>query len=180
MERVVVKWLQAFPSLEAHTSHWPEAQGPTGITDMRRLAGGENDVCSFVIEEEFGWVTAVSPTTGLLVGYLWKSEDYPWLSAWRSSDADGAPAARGLEFGTTGVHQPFPELAAMPTVLGRPTFSYLDAGASHTRSYCMFLCPVKGTGLDAGVESLSYSPDLGELVLIGSNDARITLAVGQL
>jgi hypothetical protein len=26
------------------------------------------------------------------------------------------------------------------TVLGRPTFAFLDAGASETRSYCMFLC----------------------------------------
>ena len=147
---------------------------------MRRLSAGENDVCSYVIEDEFGWVTAVSPTTGLLIGYLWRSVDYPWLSAWRNSAADGSPAARGLEFGTTGVHQPFPELAAMPTVLGKPTFTYLDAGASHTRSYCMFLCPVKGTGLGAGVKSVAYSPDLGELTLTGSDGARVTLAVGQL
>ena len=147
---------------------------------MRRLTGGENDVCSFVLEEEFGWVTAVSPTTSLLVGYLWRSEDYPWLSSWRNSDADGAPAARGLEFGTTGVHQPFPELAKMPTVLGRPTFSYLDAGASHTRSYCMFLCPTEGTGLGAGVNAVSYSPDVGELMLMGANGAQVLLPVGQL
>lgn len=105
-----------------------------------------------MIDDEYGWVTAVSPTTNLLIGYFWRSKDYPWFSAWRNSDEeDGSPSARGLEFGTTGVHQPFPELAAMPTVLGRPTFSFLDAGASHSRAYCMFLC--ESAGLEEGVQS---------------------------
>lgn len=147
---------------------------------MRRLAGGENDVCSFVIEEEFGWVTATSPTTNLLVGYLWRSKEYPWLSAWRNSDNCGAPAARGLEFGTTGVHQPFADLAAVPAVLDRPTYSYLDAGASHTRSYCMFLCPVEGARLRAGVNKAAYAPDRGELVLTGMHGEHVVLPVGQL
>jgi hypothetical protein len=97
----------------------------------------------------------VSPTTGLTIGYVWKTADYPWFSSWRSSEGNApvsadlpfhfkcicalkacmyfvlcgrvssvcfvdwsallqiAQGARGLEFGTTGVHQPFPELAKM-------------------------------------------------------------------
>ena len=55
---------------------------------------------------------------------------------------NGKPAARGLEFGTTGLHQPFPVLVKKGTILGRPLYAFLDAGESQTRSYWMFLTRV--------------------------------------
>ena len=41
-----------------------------------------------------------------MIGYIWPVEDYPWLSLYRSV-VDGKIAARGLEFGTSGLHQPY-------------------------------------------------------------------------
>ena len=62
----------AFPALEqADTGgmHWPLATSGGPATDLRRLgAEHEPGVCSFVVEEEVGWVTAASPSTGLLLG----------------------------------------------------------------------------------------------------------------
>ena len=41
------------------------------------------DVVSYTIDEEHGWVTASSVSGGLLIGYFWKTSDYPWFNAWR-------------------------------------------------------------------------------------------------
>jgi hypothetical protein len=53
-----------------------------------------------------GWVTTTTASKELLLGYLFSTTDYPWLNLWRHVQA-GHPFARGLEFGTTGLHQPF-------------------------------------------------------------------------
>ena len=117
---------------------WPQGQ----TSDLRRLTNDPlPNVVSFVIEGEQGWVTACSPTAGLMVGYLWKTADYPWLNIWRDVK-NGQPSARGLEFGTTGLHQPYPELVRRGRMLGRPLYSHLDAGEAVERSYQVFLKPL--------------------------------------
>lgn len=117
---------------------WPQGQS----ADLRHLTGDPlPNVVSFVIEADYGWVTACSPTAGLMVGYLWKTADYPWLNIWRDVK-NGQPAARGLEFGTTGLHQPYPELVKRGSMLGRALYSHLDAGESVERSYQVFLKPL--------------------------------------
>ncbi|MGZ5247599.1 MAG: hypothetical protein ACXWV5_11215, partial [Flavitalea sp.] len=79
-------------------------------------------------ESEYGWITAYSPDHQLLLGYVWKRADYPWINHWihfadvqtgekikassNKSDAEitdnyDVPGSnsrmiyRGLEFGTT-------------------------------------------------------------------------------
>ncbi len=93
---------------------------------------------SFTIDGEFGWVTAATAAKGLLIGYIWKTSDYPWLDIWRNAQ-NGRPAARGLEFGTTGLHQPVGILVSKGKIFGRPIYAYLDAGQTAPRSYAAFL-----------------------------------------
>ncbi len=115
---------------------------PDGFFDFqsaRKLtANAEPNVTSFPVHAEIGWVTALSPRHNLLIGYLWESAHYPWLNLWRHVQ-DGRPAARGLEFGTTGLHQPYPELARRGPMRDKPLFAYLDAGETQERSYRAFL-----------------------------------------
>ena len=107
--------------------------------DLRRLTSDPlPNVVSYIIEGPTGWVTAASPTSGLVLAYLWKTNEYPWLNIWRDV-AKGRPVARGLEFGSTGLHQPYPELIRRGRMLDRPLFSYLDAGESVERSYTVCL-----------------------------------------
>lgn len=114
---------------------WPRAHS----ADLRFLTTDPlPNVVSYIIEDETGWVTAASPTAGLVAGYLWKTSDYPWLNLWRDVSG-GRPAARGLEFGSTGLHQPYPELVRRGRMLGRPLFSFLDAGQTVERAYSLFL-----------------------------------------
>ena len=133
---------QLFP--RAHTS------------DLRHLTSDPlPNVVSYIVEGPTGWVTAASPSSELVLGYLWKTSEYPWLNLWRDV-ADGRPVARGLEFGTTGLHQPYPELIRRGRMLDRPLFSYLDAGESVERSYAVFL-----NRLPAGTKRITQVQSVG-------------------
>ncbi len=131
------------PNPEEPSFYWPQALNQDGqIVNLRRLRGDHHpNVTSFTIDESIGWVTAATPQQGLLIGYLWPTSDYPWLDIWRNSK-DGKPNARGLEFGTTGLHQPFPILMEKGRIFGRKLFDYLDAGESATKRFAMFLLMV--------------------------------------
>jgi len=130
------------PNPENPEVRWPSASKEGKPVDLRHLTNDpEPNVVSFVIDGELGWVTATNASKELLLGYIWRTADYPWLDVWRHVQ-DGKPLARGLEFGTTGLHQPFAVLATKPNIFGRPTFTYLDAGESATRRYDAFLVKV--------------------------------------
>ena len=55
---------------------------------------------------------------------------------------DGKPHARGLEFGSTGLHQPFPVLVKKREIFGRQLFEFLDAEEDTTKSYGCFLSKI--------------------------------------
>ena len=130
--------------------YWPKIAYRDRLVDLSRLTDDASPgVVSFVFEDdrEWGWTTACTPAKGLLIGYLWRVEDYPWMNFWRNV-ADGKPAARGLEFGTTGLHRPFTETLQTVELHGKRLFEYIDAGESVTKSYYMFLAeiPTNWTG----------------------------------
>ena len=113
-------------------------------------------------------MTATDPTrgSGLVFGYCWKRADYPWISLWCCSRDDGY-MSRGIEFGTTGLHKPFPMLAKHPTLFGLPTFHVLDAQESQTRGYAMFLAevPEQYAGQVTGVSKVVMDGDQLTLTL---------------
>jgi hypothetical protein len=90
----------------------------------------------------------------------------------------GKPLARGLEFGTTGLHQPFKILTVNPHIFGKPTFAYLDAGESATRRYTAFL--TKAPNDFAGVNNVLYRD--GRIIIHerGGNGREITIIAGRL
>ena len=149
------------PNPEVPAVKWPEARQDGKVVNLRHLTSDPNpNVVSYTIDDEYGWVTASSPTRGLLIGYLWKSAEYPWFNAWRHVEKD-KPLARGLEFGTTGLHQPYPILVGKGRIFGRALFEYLDAGQSSSKSYVCFLFKIPADY--KGVASLTYRND--QLVL---------------
>ena len=130
------------PNPEEPRVWWPQALNESRAVDMRRLRDNpQPNVVSYVIDQDMGWTTAANPAKGLLIGYVWETADYPWLNMWRHVEG-GKPLARGLEFGTTGLHQPFPVLAEKGRIFGRRLFRYLDADASETRRYLAFLLEI--------------------------------------
>ena len=75
---------------------FPETTNQAGTaTQLRTMEGAqEDDVASYIIPDgvSHGWCTATSAKDGLIFGYVWPTEDYPWLSLYRSV-VDGKVAA---------------------------------------------------------------------------------------
>jgi hypothetical protein len=163
------------PNPERPSVRWPSAQKSGRRVDMRRLTDDPDpNVVSYVIDEPYGWVTACNPGRRLLLGYLWKTEEYPWFNAWRHVEK-GKPAYRGLEFGTTGLHQPYPTLVAKGRIFERPLFAYLDAGETVARSFAMFL--VRTPADYRGVAQVAFTA--GQLALRERGPGReIVITVG--
>lgn len=142
------------PDPERPTVRWPAALHKGKQVDLRRLAHDPDpNVVSYEVLGKYGWTTACAPEQGRLIGYVWKASDYPWFNAWRHVE-QGKPALRGLEFGTTGLHQPFPVLLAKGRIFDLPLYTYLDAGESVTRAYAAFL--LRTPPGFKGVRSVSY------------------------
>jgi hypothetical protein len=164
------------PNPEVPQIAWPMALKDAQPVDLRRLTDDPlPNVCSFVIDEDLGWVTAFSPTHRLVIGYVWRRSDYPWLNIWRHVQ-DGKPLARGLEFGTTGLHQPFPTLVKKGSIFGRPLLDYLDAGESKTRSYVAFLAEAPEDF--AGVGAVVTEPRLSLRERGGTRTVEVPVELG--
>lgn len=142
---------------ETDLSIWPNVKSSTGeIIDLVNPDTSYSSVFPFIIHhiDEYGWLTAFSPQHNLMLGYIWKRKDYPWINHWIHEGL-----YRGLEFGNTGVHKPFREILekGLLKLLGEPTADFLDSGETHSRSYLGFMVPV---GPDyRGVERILLTPE---------------------
>lgn len=166
------------PNPEQPAVFWPQALKDGQPVNLRRLTDDPlPNVVSFVIEETYGWVTAASPSKQLLIGYLWPTSDYPWLNIWRHVQ-DGKPLARGLEFGTTGLHQPFGVLLKKGRIFNRALFDWIEPSETHTRSWAAFLLRIPADF--SGVERVLYQD--GKISVRERSPAgrTFTLSVGEL
>ncbi|HUS08693.1 MAG TPA: hypothetical protein VMZ52_20480 [Bryobacteraceae bacterium] len=164
------------PNPEEPAVIWPHALKDGQSINMRRLAADPApNVVSYTMDEEYGWVTAGNPARGLLLGYIWKTAEFPWLNLWRHVE-NGKPLARGLEFGTTGLHQPYPVLVRKGSIFGRPLYSYIDANEMVTRSYIAFLAKIPSEF--QGVERVMLKE--GRLSIIPRGGPELHMEIGDL
>lgn len=149
------------PNPEEPAVYWPQALKDGQPVNIRYLVSDHDpNVAAYTIDDEYGWVVAWNASQGLLVGYVWKAREYPWLIDWRHVE-NGRPSARGLEFGTTSLPHPDSVLIAKGAIFGRPIIAHLDAGETGKRSYAVFLFKIPKDY--RGVADLNY--DRRRLVL---------------
>ncbi len=135
-----------FPELAEPVISWPRFTFGGRMVDIRRVeAEQEPAVVNFIFDDGagHGWVTASNPPKGLMIGYIWRTADYPWFRVWRRN-GNGGPVARGIEFGTTPLPLPFEQVIATREIFGRAVYDWLDAGGEKTRSYTAFLLEIPG------------------------------------
>jgi hypothetical protein len=122
---------------------WPQADHKGEKVNLRQFEGDWPYVSSFVYgqNEEYGWVTACNPSKNLMLGYIWKVADYPWINFWRSME-NGVPMAFGMEFGTTGFHEPFPVIAKKGKIFDRNIYAFIDAKEVISKSFTAFLSKI--------------------------------------
>lgn len=109
------------------------------VFDIQKSIYTEGFVGTYIFYDSIGWVTAYNPKLKLLLGYAWKTRDYPWLHIWHGTK-DGKLTAKGIEFGTTGLGDTSPlEERFLLNFHGRTNLSYVDANSSVKKRYVCFL-----------------------------------------
>jgi len=138
---------------------WPDADHNGEKVSLRQFLNEWPRVSSFVYnrDERFGWITASNPGKNLLLGYIWKTEDYPWINFWRSM-INGVQMAFGMEFGTTGLHEPFPVVARKGKIFDRNIYAFIDANEIISKSFTAFLARIPQDY--KGVEKVEFADSL--------------------
>ncbi len=121
---------------------WPMA--PTldsGKVDLRAAPAPPNsgDHTGHLMDpaREYAFATALHPTKRLLLGYLFKTSDFPWLQIWENYPAEGM-MARGLEFGTQAFDLPRRQVITQGKIFGQNLFRWLPAHASIEGRFLLF------------------------------------------
>ncbi len=121
---------------------WPMA--PTvngGSADLRAAPNPPNsgDHTGHLLDSSrpFAFVTALHPQKRLLLGYVLKPSENPWLQIWESYPPSGM-MARGLEFGTQAFDLPRREVITQYSLFGQLLYRWLPAQSKIETNYLFF------------------------------------------
>lgn len=130
---------------------WPQGPGLDGkvdhasrVVNLRFMGKGKNGdfhTNLMDLKKEYAWFSAVNPRLGLLVAYVWRRTDYPWLGIWEESYArkqppwNGRTLSRGMEF----ANSPFPlglrKSVDLGTFQGQRAYAWLPARGKIVHNY---------------------------------------------
>ena len=88
-------------------------------------------------DQRLAYVTALHPKKRLLLGYIFKRAESPWLQIWESYPPTGM-MARGLEFGTQAFDQPAREVVTQNRLFGTLLYRWLPARQKIDATFLMF------------------------------------------
>ena len=121
---------------------WPQAPARVGgLVDLRSAPVDSHslDHTGHLMDPDSEWafVTALHPGKRLLLGYLFRSRDFPWLQTWESYPNDRM-MARGLEFGTQAFDLPRREVVTTGRTFGALLYRWLPARSAVEGAYLLF------------------------------------------
>ena len=125
---------------------WPMAPQIDGkLVDVRaapiNLGTGDHTTSLMDPARKYAFATAIHPTRRLIVGWVWKPADYPWVQSWESYPTTGK-LARGLEFSTQPYDVPRREAVDTHEMFGTPTYQWLPAKSTVEKSFALFYAPI--------------------------------------
>jgi hypothetical protein len=121
---------------------WPMAPGVDGkLLDLTAPPKNAHyvDHATVLVDPslDLGWVATVNTDKRLIIGYLFKREDFPWVQNWGNFPENGK-FARGLEFST----QPYDEsrrlAVAKNGMFDAPAFRWLPAKSTIRSRFLLF------------------------------------------
>jgi len=83
------------------------------------------------------FVTALNPSKGLILGYVFRREDYPWVQSWDDYSPD-LRMARGMEFATQPYDVPRRQTVETNSMFDAPTYRWLPAKSKIESRYLLF------------------------------------------
>ncbi len=121
---------------------WPMAPTVDGsMVDLRKTPKPPNsyDWTGYLWDRnrEFAFVTALHPAKGLLLGYVFRRSEYPWMQMWEHYPPQGV-LARGLEFGTQVFGRPRRDVITQNKLFGQLLYRWLPAKSQIEASFLLF------------------------------------------
>ena len=121
---------------------WPLAPGLDGkMIDLRQTPEHPHFLDHAVTLLDPGrkieWVTAINPKKRLMLGYLFRRADYPWLQYWGYYPPT-QKMARGMEFGTQPFDVPRREAISTGAMFDTPTYRWLPAKSKIKTRFLIF------------------------------------------
>jgi hypothetical protein len=116
------------------------------------------------------YVTAIHPQKKLIVGWIWRTADYPWLQNWENYPENGK-LARGLEFSTQPYDIPRRQAVDMHSLFGAPTYQWLPAKSTVEKNWAMFYAPAP----DGMMKVNDVRVDNGQILIEDGMGRRVTL-----
>jgi len=132
--------LHRLASLQDFT--WPMAPlAAGGLVDLRAAPQSPNTLdhttCLLDPERPLAFVTALHLEKRLLVGWLFKREEFPWLQSWENYPPN-LKMARGLEFSTQPFDVPRREVIDTGRMFDAPVYRWLPARSRIQSSFLIF------------------------------------------
>jgi hypothetical protein len=121
---------------------WPLAPGLDGKKiDLRQTPANPHflDHAATLLDpsRELEWVTAINPKKRLIIGYVFRRADYPWLQHWGYYPPT-QKMARGMEFGTQPYDVPRREAVTTGSMFNTPTYRWLPAKSKINTRFLIF------------------------------------------
>lgn len=110
--------------------NWPLAPGANGQTIDVRVAPAQPNSLDHTTSlmdpgRPLAFVTALNPRTHLLLGYLFRRDEYPWIQCW--DDYSNRGMQRGMEISTQPFDVPRREVLEKGPLFGAPVVRWLPA-----------------------------------------------------
>jgi hypothetical protein len=122
---------------------WPMAPAKGGgpAIDVRGVPASPDSMDHIATlldpSRKLAYVTSVNPARQYLLGYIFRSDEYPWIQQWMSYGANGW-LQRGLEFATQPFDVPRRETITTGAMFGTPLFRWLPARSKISSRFVMF------------------------------------------
>jgi hypothetical protein len=120
---------------------WPLAPGvddvPVDVRPASEKPTGDHTTCLMDPARPLAYITFLHPEKRLLLGYVFRREEFPWVQNWEHYPADGQ-LARGLEFSTQPFDVPRREAIDTRALFGAPSYRWLPAKAKIASRFLMF------------------------------------------
>jgi hypothetical protein len=140
-------------SLRAGDIVWPDGTSRDGEkTDLRVMQETPHSgtYAGFLMApgRDRSYFTMYNSGYRVLIGYIWHTEDFPWIGDWQENHRattppwNGQVVARGMEFGTTPFGGPMKNVLKEGSLFGVPVVRWIGARERLTVRYVAFLAEI--------------------------------------
>lgn len=139
--------------LRAGPLTWPNGVAPDGTpVDLRPMVGksGYGLYAAYLMEQSrpLSYFTMYNENYRVLIGYVWITNDFPWIGDWQENRRatqppwNGKVIARGMEFGTTPFGGPMRQVVEEGRLYGVPVYRWIGGGERLSTRYLAFLAEI--------------------------------------